>query len=318
MEHRQYDHVERLDHPAVEGLLIGAVHVFPKIDGANASIWRNAAGDILCGSRTRLLRDEAALQGFRAWVEANMGMLQHVFNSIPETWRLYGEWLVPHTLKTYREDAWRQFYVFDVFDHATGKYVHFDSYYNELFDRGLRVVEPMVIILNPSVDQLYDQVKANTYLIKDNAGLGEGIVAKNFHWVNDYGRQPWGKIVRTEFKEENRRAFGVNEKSGEFQVESAIAEEFVTGHFVSKARAKIENAILDEDGVSVSDVEKASQALAIKRHRVIPRLLQTVYTDLLIEESYHFVKKHSDPVIDFKKLRRFVTAAVKKNALDLF
>ena len=28
--------------------------------------------------------------------------------------RFFGEWLVPHSLKTYREDAWRDFYIFDV------------------------------------------------------------------------------------------------------------------------------------------------------------------------------------------------------------
>ena len=29
---------------------------------------------------------------------------------------VYGEWLVPHSLRTYRHDTWRKFYVFDVFD----------------------------------------------------------------------------------------------------------------------------------------------------------------------------------------------------------
>ena len=35
--------------------------------------------------------------------------------------RLYGESLVPHSIKDYREDAWRKFYVFDVYDMENGK-----------------------------------------------------------------------------------------------------------------------------------------------------------------------------------------------------
>ena len=30
------------------------------------------------------------------------------------THRLFGEWLIPHRLRTYRDDAWKRFYVFDV------------------------------------------------------------------------------------------------------------------------------------------------------------------------------------------------------------
>ena len=34
---RRYDHVERLGHTEVEGIAVGRAHVFPKLDGANAS-----------------------------------------------------------------------------------------------------------------------------------------------------------------------------------------------------------------------------------------------------------------------------------------
>ncbi|KKL61905.1 hypothetical protein LCGC14_2190600, partial [marine sediment metagenome] len=36
--------------------------------------------------------------------------------------------------------------------------------------------------------------------------FGEGIVLKNYQWENRWGEQPWAKIVRNEFKEENKRA----------------------------------------------------------------------------------------------------------------
>lgn len=312
--HRKYDHVERLDHPDVDGLYCGTCYVFPKLDGANASIWIDAESRIHCGSRNQTLDEERALMGFYNWVSQRRPLFEDAYrHSIPESWRLYGEWLVPHTLMTYREEAWKKFYVIDVFDHEKGKYVHYDQYSPALQRLAIPVVEPLCIIKNPTEEQLHKQVLSNTYLINDNAGLGEGIVVKNYDWTNAWGRQPWAKIVRTEFKEENRRAFGVTEKEGAFQVECAIAEEFVTPHLVSKTRAKIENQILD--GL---DPSWTRNTLAAKRGELIPRLLQTVFTDLVIEESYHFVKKHKNPTIDFKKLQQFTTLQVKKYAADLF
>jgi hypothetical protein len=314
-EHRKYEHVERLDHPDVDGLDIGTVYVFPKLDGANASVWMAANGEIKCGSRTQECKGDVTLMGFRGWVDDHADKFRSVLKENPH-WRIYGEWLVPHTLKTYREEAWRTFYAFDVFDELAGRYLHYDAYASLLDAAGIKVVEPLCTIKNPSPDQLHNQVQTNTYLIADNAGVGEGIVAKNYEWTNAGGRQPWAKIVRTEFKEQNRRAFGVTEKNGEFQVEAAIAEEFVTPHLVNKTRAKIENALAEDAGIS--DPEEIRVHMARNRGQVIPRLLQTVYTDLIIEESWHFVKAHKDPVVDFKRLRQFVTAETKKLASDLF
>lgn len=300
--HRKYDHIERLDHPLVEGIDVGTVWVFPKLDGANASVWIDESGEIRCGSRTQVCTEEQTLMGFYEWVSDNSDKFKSVLKERTH-WRIYGEWLVPHTLKTYRPEAWRKFYAFDVFDELAGKYIHHDDYTPILVGAGIKVVEPLCVIKHPSPEQLHEQVKSNTYLIADNSGVGEGIVAKNYEWANGYGGQPWAKIVRTEFKEENRRAFGVTEKNGEFQVEAAIAEEFVTPHLVAKVRAKIENDM---------------GPIAHNRGAGIPRLLQTVFTDLVVEESYHFVKRHSNPTVNFKRLQQFTTAQVKRLASDLF
>ena len=57
-----------------------------------------------------------------------------------------------------------------------------------------------------------------------------------------------------------------------------------------------------------------------ERHRgqLIPRLLGTVYHELIKEELWTAVKQHKDPTIDFKKLKAHSIQWTKKYAGDLF
>ena len=332
---RKYDHVERLGHDEVESLTIGDVYVFPKLDGTNASIWfesiEGLAPTIECGSRTKTLDAEADNAGFWNWAHEpeNQFKLFEIMSGGGHGWTIYGEWLVPHTIKTYRDDAWRKFYVFDVYDNAKGVYLSYEQYEHIFKATELDVIEPLCIFTNPSDEQLQREAEMNTYLILDGAGCGEGIVLKNYGWMNRFGRQPWAKIIRNEFKEENRRAFGTTEKGGTFQVEAAIAEEYVTQALVEKTRAKIVTELMNQDDVAgVIDIEKASEFTDYfqlrrnveERHRgqLIPRLLGTVYYELVNEELWNAVKKHKDPTIVFKRLKAHSILWTKKHAADLF
>ncbi|MDY6957692.1 MAG: RNA ligase family protein [Halobacteriota archaeon] len=314
---RKYDHVERWGHPDTEGIEIGTVHVFPKLDGTNASVWKVSDAQnvkIGCGSRTREVgiydengwRDNA---GFAKWAQQNQAFID-LFTQFPE-WHLYGEWLVPHTLRTYRDEAWHRFYVFDVYDKTQNKYIPIEDYKEVLSNFNIDLIDSLCIFNNPTEEQLRREVEHNYYLIKDGHGAGEGIVVKNYDWKNIYGRQPWAKIVRNEFKEENKRAFGSPEKRGSFQVEAAIAEEYVTSALVAKERAKVKYAIMEENGVT-QNVELTH------RGQIIPRLLQTVYHAVVTEEIWTAVRKYKDPTIDFNKLRKHVIHYTKKHAGDLF
>ena len=101
----------------------------------------------------------------------------------------------------------------------------------------------------------------------------------------------------------------------EKDVEAAIAEEYVTRELVDKERAKIRQLIHDEDGLGAGLIDEVEHT---HRDKFIPRLLQTVYHAIVIEEVWTAVKKHKDPVIDFKLLRRHVIHQTKKHARDLF
>lgn len=315
---RKYDHLERFGHRDVTDINHGLCYVFPKIDGTNGSVWWNAEAEegnrLACGSRNRLLSKDSDNHGFYAHVQASTE-LAYTAAAFPN-WVFYGEWLVPHSLKTYREEAWRRFYVFDVYDRETDRYVDYETYSKELEHTGLDIIPPLCLIENPTKQDLENVLAMNTYMIKDGEGAGEGIVIKNYQWANFYGRQPWAKMVRNEFKEENNKVFGPAIRKGSFQVEAAIVDEFLTEEMCRKTLHKI---ILDlglefEDGLRQCE----STISITHRAKIIPRLIQTVYHDFVIEEIWGALKKHRNPTVDFKTLQGMVTTRLKTLIPELF
>lgn len=329
MTFRPYNHLEQFGRLEVQGIEIGTVHVFPKLDGTNASVWADSVGNLRCGSRRRVLTAGDDNAGFFAWVSSadpKAIALRHLALACPSL-IFYGEWMVPHTLKTYRDDVWRRFYIFDVYDRHTDRYLSFDeyapilrSYMTVVLSARPDIIEPLCTITNPSPDQLLQQVETNTYLIADGAGLGEGVVLKNYGWTNRHGRQSWAKVVRNAFREENHRAFGTPEKGGEFQVEIAIVEEFVTPHLVGKTHAKVLLELANEAGIDTSDPNWQQYVQTKYRAKVIPQLLGRVFHDLIAEDFWAILKKHMKmhPVINFKVLQARTTSRVKELTGDLF
>ncbi len=296
MTFQKYQHVERFGRGEVEGIDIGECYIFPKIDGTCSSIWLDEGSPVVnAGSRNRQLSLEADNAGFLKWAIKQQNIME-LLEDNPD-WTIYGEWLVKHTLKTYREDAWRRFWVFDVM--VDGKHLHYEEYALVLEEFKLDIITPMGIIKNPDEASLNRMMTQNVFLIEDGAGAGEGIVIKNYHYENKYGRQTWAKLVRNEFKEDNKKEFGINTMEGKRQIEAEIAEKFVTATFVNKTRAKIE---LETD----------------ERRKLIPRLLQTCYHDLIVEEIWNVLKFRKNATIDFGLLNRQVVFYVKKYASDLF
>ena len=54
------------------------------------------------------------------------------------------------------------------------------------------------------------------------------------------------------------------------------------------------------------------------RGQLIPRLLGTVYHELIAEELWSAIKQHKDPTINFKNLKAHSILWTKKFAADLF
>lgn len=295
MDFTKYQHLERLGTTAVEGIQSGTVHVFPKLDGTNASIWMDDERQVKAGSRNRELTLDKDNAGFYRWVLA-----QEKLRDLLEGWSdciFYGEWLVPHSLKTYREDAWRRFYIFDVYQ--DGVPMSFDRY-QPILDAYEVDYLPPIAVVNNGDDETFRRCAAEcSYLIQEDQGVGEGVVLKNYDWVNRFGDIVWAKVVNNSFKDEHVKTMGAHVLGG-LSDEERIVEAFVTPHLVDKVVAKI---TLKEDGWTGN---------------CVPQLLSTVFYDLITEEMWEILKKFKNPKIDFKYLNRLTTQRIKEFRGDLF
>jgi hypothetical protein len=304
MEFKKYQHLERFGTSEVQNIELGECYVFPKIDGTNASVWSHD-GCIQAGSRKRHLTIEKDNAGFYEWV-CQQESIKNYLNENP-THRLFGEWLVPHALKTYKDDAWRRFYVFDVVvdleeEEPSGekfKYLHYDEYKPLLEAFEIDYLPYICKITNGSYEQFINQMMHNVFLIQDGKGYGEGVVLKQYGFQNKYGRTTWAKIVTSEFKEKHAKVHGGHEVKGKKLVEQEIANKYVTTALCEKVYAKIEN-----DGGFTQ--------------RRIPQLLNTVYYDVVKEDCWNFVKENKNPTINFGTLQHFVVARVKECLPNLF
>lgn len=307
MEFIKYQHLERLGTDEVQNIELGECFVFPKIDGSNACVWLRD-GEIKAGSRNRELSLEQDNGGFLAWVLTQENIKQYLLEN--PTHRLYGEWLIPHSLKTYRSNAWRNFYVFDVaidkkqedILHNGDSVVEYLNYgfYKLLLDKhNINYIPPICTITNGSYEQFINQLAKNVFLIEDGQGAGEGIVVKRYDYKNKFNRQTFAKIVTSEFKEKHAKEMGGSEIQGRKLIEEEIAQKYTTLALVEKEHAKI-----------CLEVEWTS--------KVIPRLLNTIYHAIITEESWNFVKEFRNPTIDFKRLQFFVFAFVKRQKPELF
>lgn len=289
--------------PDVEFIEQGKCYVFPKIDGTNGSVWLGDDGEVHVGGRRRELTLEKDNAGFFAYVQNNES-IKDFLNHNPQ-YRLFGEWLVPHSLDTYRDDCWKRFYVFDVvFELEDGSfaYVPYDVYKECLDAYNIDYIPPLAIIDRPTKDQLISYLEKNAFLIKDGCGVGEGVVIKNYEFRNPKGKVIWAKMVRSEFKEWHAKKMMNPNKPlrGRRTMEQQIVDKYVTVALCEKERAKLENVI----GKGMKSI--------------IPCLIYNVFECLVREEAWNFVVEFKNPTIDFKLLRHLCERKVKECCVDLF
>jgi hypothetical protein len=297
----KYQHIERLGADEVEGIEFGECYIFYKIDGTNGSLWWED-GELKAGSRNRELSLDNDNANFYNSVYTD-DRYKKYFEKYPNH-RLWGEWLVPHSLKTYRDSAWRKFYIFDVtYDSAEDDKIYFSYEEYKEFLEGFDIdyIPPIAKVKNPTEDTLIRFLeKSGEFLVRDGGGIGEGIVIKNYNYRNKYGRRTWAKIVANEFKEKHRKSMGVGELKTEMSVEEKIVEKYCTESFIEKEYSKIVN---EQNGW---------------KSQYIPMLLGRVYSELIKEEMWNIVKEFKNPKVDFRLLMGFVNQRVKEVKYNLF
>jgi len=288
----------------VEGINVGKCFVFDKLDGTNASVWMKDG--ILCaGSRNRKLSLEKDNGGFYKWVMENSKMFISFFLNNPNT-TLYGEWLITHSFKNYREECLRKFYVFDVAVHteANGEvvqtYIPFDDYHSELVELGMDVIYPIMEVENGDSEDFNRLLSRATFCVKDGVGAGEGIVIKNYNFCNRYGRTTWAKIVRNEFKEMNKREFKDAIQRTGMETELNIASKYVTRSLAEKEYEKMK---LQNNGFTSKNILE---------------FLNRMYHSVVSECCWEFVKENKDPTISFKVLKNCIFKETRAVFPDIF
>jgi len=299
-EYPKYQHLERLGTTEVSGIEIGKCHVFPKLDGSNGVLFLSD-NKLTCGSRTRVVTAENDNQGFAKYMSEHGYNHERLLLLLEEKFQchavLYGEWLVPHSFRWYEDYAWNKFYVFDVY--VGGKPISYDKYQPMLEYFGIDHVPCVSIIRNGAeMEFIHEMNNRSTFLCKEGVKKGEGIVIKNYDYVNQFGRTVWAKIVSNEFKAIHQKAMGPLERNLSESIEYLISEKYCTEALCHKEYHKIA-----ADGWS---------------SRNIPQLLNTIYYCIVKEDCWEFVNEHKNPVINFKSLQQFVFHKVKNNLPTLF
>lgn len=299
MKTQFYQHVERIDSEEVDGILDGEVYIYTKLDGTNAGVHYDN-DKVIVNSRKRELSEDKDNAGCMEYV-LSQPKFEQFFNEFPNLY-LYGEFLVKHTVRTYKDSAWGKLYVFDVVDFSNPenpRYLSYEEYEPLLKKYNIEYI-PLIATLNhPTKEDILPYLDKTTFLQSDGKTPGEGLVIKRYDgWKNKYCRTTWAKIVRKEFivSKKTRR------ESSQDEIEESIVEKFCTDAFIEKELAKI----LEDVGTDNWD------------NKYIGRCLNSVYHELISEEAWHFVKKFKSPKIDFGILNVLVAEKTKNVMHDFF
>ena len=290
MEFRKYEKIYRLGKEETDGILSGTVNITEKLDGANLSIWMD--GDLLhVGSRNNdLTLNGNEFNGAVAYANAHEG-IKKFLKDHPED-RLYGEWLVRHTL-SYNETAYKKFYMFDIYNHQFG-YCPNQTVQEQGKKYGIDTVPHLGEFTNPTLQEL-------TALVEQQSVYGakrEGIVIRNPEFVNQFGDKCNAKIVSEGFMEDNGITFGGNNKYSEAYWEQYVSNKYITLERVTKIMHKLQPEI--------------NKRLDMEH---IPRIINTVYHDMIQEESWEIAQKVKK--IDYDVLKRICSKKIKQVYIDV-
>lgn len=306
MEFKKYQHIEKIGNLEVEGILDGTVYLFYKIDGTNSQVFLKNDGTLGFGSRNREVTPDADNAKFAATFmdEAHKVEYNHVLRLLRDypNYIIYGEWLVPHTLKTYSVDSWKKFYVFDVLDAKTGIYLPYEGYAQLLkkYCPELNVIPLLAKLDHPSVDDIKSKLQ-ETGKFLCTSGLGEGIVIKNYAFVNRFGEVKWAKMLTEDFVERKKDTHQLNKqiKAGESEhsTEKGIIAKYLTIEHISKEYHKL--------------CEKYGEAVLNARH--LYELLNVVFHEFWADNWEIILQQMHMPTIDFKALKQLADAKVKQS-----
>lgn len=220
------------------GFFVGdTVSITEKIDGANTSITYED-GKIKAFSHRNELSFANTLRGF---YEYSQTIDPNPFNQHPD-YIVFGEWLVRHTV-VYRADAYNKWYIYSIFNKATGEWLTVDEVKAFCKQYSLEYVHELYY--GPFISWEHCRSFMNSPAYGDKQ---EGVIVRNMNNVNGCrSRQPFIlKIVNESFRE-TQKSNHIQKVIDPQKIEERQRAEELIATIVTKARvAKMINKLVDE------------------------------------------------------------------------
>ena len=148
-------------------------------------------------------------------------------------------------------------------------------------------------IENPTPNKFVKYLEKNRFLLTNDAKMGEGVVIKNYNFVNKSGNTIWAKIVSNEFLEDFQKAHPCNE-SFLLPLENRIIENYLTNSFIEKEICKF---IEMKDGGW--------------QKKYISELFKYITDTMIQEEIINIIYKEHSPMINFALLYKLSLEKIK-------
>ena len=292
--YNKYPKIHRLWVDETDGILYSKVSVHEKIDWANVSIWIDNNWLIIASRNLIIYENWITYNEFNWCVDyiLNHKWINDLLNDFMNDNKdciLYGEWLVPHTV-SYFEKSYHEFYLFDIWD--LDRLMCFNDVYDFAFE--YKIKTPKLFW-----EWVYTKEQLDKFVWKSELWeKWEWIVIKSNTFINKFWRPSYAKKVGIDFQETKCLKDWSFTKQA---VELGIVDSCVTMSRVEKIIHKIE--------------DESWEKISIK---YIARILSSVYKDIIDEEMWEILKKHKNPIIEFKKLNRLTINKIKTYLVELW
>lgn len=299
-EIKKYTDVTRFGKTGTTDAIIGAerISITEKIDGANASFTydENGINGVSCYSRNNLLHEDLRLSGFFDWVQENIVPIK---NKLIPTYRYFGEWLVKHKV-AYKEEFYRNFYLFSIWDDETRQYLPDEVVKAEAERLGLKTVPYLYEGEFISIEHIMQFVGKSDMALIENGG--EGVVVKNVTYRDRGNNQLFVKFISPQFSEvAKQKVHNVNE---ELIASQAKIDMIVTKNRIEKMFLKL----VDEGVIPQDYTLKRDMGLILKEMNV------AIYEDIVKEEADEL--EGIDEKVITKRIGRNVAPIVRAILLE--
>lgn len=280
-EIKKYTSIIRYGKKGTEDVLkVGdIISITEKLDGANASFRKDIENPlgVTPYSRNNPLDENNRLRGFYDYVLDNIVPIKEELNP---NYIYYGEWLVSHKA-VYKEEYYKKFYLFSIFDIETEEYLSDEIVKSEAARLNLATTNYFYEGEFISFDHLMSFVGKSELTKEPNTG--EGIVVKNINYKDRFGKQCFVKLVSETFAEVQKQ-----KKPRDPSVGNEFKELVLT--VLTKARVeKILHKLIDE-GILGKNPQIEDMGTILRN--LNPR----VFEDIMKEESDIFVNYETENV----------------------